>query len=428
MEQLWKLEGIPAYVGGGLDAKIYNCGSGMEPDFSGPTGEDSLMHLVRNTSAEEFLSWCGLLSQKGFDCVYAWEDEAGLYRQFRGEKNVYAYFIQNERTARIIHDNSGVTVDLFSAPEELRVHDGAALMQFGLTYDDMIKGVSCDCGMLYALRLADNSLIVVDGGEIEQATEPATDEFFARISQLTGNPEKIRIAAWFCTHPHDDHMDFFCRILAKFGSRLTVERTMFNFASYSVHGWFDQSSRSRIKTMERIKENNPAVSHLKLHTGQRFDLHGAVVRVLLTHEDMLWRRGDRPYEGMNETSTVLEISFEGKKLILLADAHVSNGNVLIGRYPQGSIACDFLQVAHHCINNVENFYSFIKTEYMLIPEGRYLLLKFIYDNYRLVRRYAAEDKVIVAGDATQIFHIKNGTVKKTEYFPVRGCAYDGSEM
>lgn len=143
---------------------------------------------------------------------------------------------------------------------------------------------------------------------------------------------------------------------------------------------------------------------------------------------MLWRRGDRPYEGMNETSTVLEISFEGKKVIFLADAHVSNGNVLIGRYPQGSIACDFLQVAHHCINNVENFYSFIKTEYMLIPEGRYLLLKFIYDNYRLVRRYAAEDKVIVAGDATQIFHIKNGTVKKTEYFPVRGCAYDGSEM
>ena len=33
--------------------------------------------------------------------------------------------------------------------------------------------------MLYVLRLRDNSVIIIDGGEIEQATEEACDELCA---------------------------------------------------------------------------------------------------------------------------------------------------------------------------------------------------------------------------------------------------------
>ena len=428
MENLWKLEGIPAYVGGELNPVLYNCGSGMKADFYGPTDEDSFMHIVTKTTEEEFCAYCGSLEEKGFEKVFENRNVSGIFLQFKGEKNLYVYYIFNENTARIIWDNSGVLLCDFASKEGTAVHDDTALMQFGLLYSDMIKKVTCDCGMLYAVRLRDNRVIVVDGGEIEQATEPATDEFMARLCDLTGNPEKIVIAAWFCTHPHDDHMDFFCRMLAKFGDKLFVERAMFNFASESLVGSdFNESVQSRIKTTERIKANNPEVKYLKLHTGQKFDLCGAEVEVLLTHEDMLSRHAPRAYEGMNETSTILKLSFDGKSVIFLGDAHVSNGNVLIGRYPEGSVSCDFLQVAHHCINNVENIYAFIKTEYMLIPEGRYLLLKFIYDHYRIVARYCGYDKAMVAGDATQIFRVKDGKLLKTEFFPVCGCSYDGSE-
>ena len=428
MENPWKLEGIPAYVGGELNPVLYNCGSGMKADFDGPTDEDSYMQIVTKTEREEFDAYCALLEKEGFEKVFANENEAGVYFQFAGKKNVYAYYVFNERTARIIWDNSGVLVSDFADSAKTCVHDDTALMQFGLLYGDMIKKVTCDCGMLYAIRLRDNRVIVVDGGEIEQATEPATDDFMARLLSLTGNPEKVIIAAWFCTHPHDDHMDFFCRMLNKFGSRLHVERAMFNFASESLVGsTFNESSRSRIKTMERIKANNPEVKYLKLHTGQKFELAGAEVEVILTHEDILSLHAPRAYEGMNETSTILKFSFDGKSFIILGDAHVSNGNVIIGRYPAGALSCDFLQVAHHCINNVENIYAFIKTEYMLIPEGRYLLLKFIYDHYRIVARYCGYDKAIVAGDATAVFRAQDGKLLKTEFFPVCGCPYDGSE-
>ena len=427
MENCWKLEGIPAYAGGELNPVLYDCGSGMAEDFSGPTAEDSYMHIISGTSEGDFRSYCALLESCGFETVFENENEAGLFRQFRGEKNVYAYYIFNERTARIIRDDSGLLIPEFSGEAGPSVHDDTALMQFGLLYGDMISKVTCDCGMLYAIRLRDNRVIIVDGGEIEQATDVATDEFMARISELTGDPEKITVAAWFCTHPHDDHMDFFCRLLRRFPDRIFVERAMFNFASESYLGGFDESSRSRIKTMERLKANNPEIKYLKLHTGQKFELCGAGVEVILTHEDMLSRHTPRFYEGMNETSTILKFSFDGKSVIFLGDAHVSNGNVMIGRYPEGALNCDFLQAAHHCINNVENIYAFIRSEYILIPEGRYLLLKFIYDHYRVICRYCGYDKAIVAGDATQIFRIREGKLLKTEYFPVRGCPWDGSE-
>ncbi|MBE6952123.1 MAG: hypothetical protein E7452_01030 [Ruminococcaceae bacterium] len=434
MESIWKLECIPAYSGGELNPTLYNCGSGMKDDFFGPTDEDSFMHIVTQTTEEEFADYCALLEQNGYTTVFKNRNDAGIFHQLKGEKLLYVYYIFNERMARIICDNSGVTVPEFACEPGTAVHDDTALMQFGLHYGDMIRGYTSDCGMLYAIRLRDNKVIVVDGGSREQSTEPATDEFMARLSALTGNPETIHIAAWFCTHPHGDHMDFFSRMLNKFGARLKVERAMFNFASTALlmagSTFRLPSGRiplSRSRTMERICTNNPEVSYLKLHTGQKFMLSGAEVEVLLTHEDTLTRCRNKTYFGMNETSAILKFSFDGKSVIFLGDAFIPNGNILIGRYPWGSVTCDFLQVAHHCIDHVENFYEFIRTEYMLVPEGRYLLLKFISENFRNLHRYCPDENIYVSGDATTIFRIADGKLTGTEFFPVCGCPYDGSE-
>ena len=251
MENPWKLESIPAYSGGELFPTLYNCGSGLKEDFSGPTDEDSFMHIVNGTTRQEFEAYCGLLKDSGFEAVFENENEAGLFRQFSGCVKVYAYYIFNENTARIILDRSGVSVREFSQPAGPSLHDHTSMVQFGLFYSDMIKGTTCDCGMLYAIRLRDNRVIVVDGGEREQATEPATDEFMALLSDLTGNSEKIVVAAWFCTHPHDDHMDFFCRMLRKFGDRIHVERAMFNFASYNPAKCYGMTDRGEIAIGKR---------------------------------------------------------------------------------------------------------------------------------------------------------------------------------
>ncbi|MBR4940735.1 MAG: MBL fold metallo-hydrolase [Clostridia bacterium] len=436
METCWKLEKVPAYPGGELNPTLFNCGSGLEDDFDGPTAEDSFMHIVTKTSGDEFLAYCGLLETAGYKKIFENETEAGLFAEFGGENHLYVYYIFNERTARIILNGAGVSVSEFRCDAGTQVHDDTALMQFGLFYGDM-DGSTSDCGMLYAIRLRDNKVIVIDGGSRQQSTEPATDEFMARLSDLTGNPEKVVIAAWFCTHPHGDHMAFFSRMLNKFGDRLSVERAMFNFAlTEHVMPNFRQhiaaSGRKfpniRALTIQRIRENNPNVKFLKLHTGHKFNLSGAEVEVILTHEDMLTRWKDKIYWGMNETSTILKISFDGKSVIFLGDAWIPNGNVLIGRYPFGSVECDFLQVAHHCIDHVENFYEFIKTEYMLVPEGRYLLLKYISENFRNLHRFCPDENIFVSGDATTVFRVARDKKLVKEFYPVHGCPYDGSEI
>lgn len=434
MENIWKLEDIPAYSGGELNPTLFNCGSGMKDDFCGPTDEDSFMHIVTKTTEEEFADYCAVLEQNGYTTVFENRNDAGVFRQLKGEKLLYVYYIFNEHTARIICDNSGVSVPEFAGESGNTVHGDTALMQFGLYYGDNISGYTSDCGMLYAIRLRDNKVIVIDGGSREQSTEPATDEFMARLSALTDHPDTIHIAAWFCTHPHDDHLDFFSRMLRKFGTRLKVERVMFNFASTELlmNGANLQLPPERIppfrpRAMERILSNNPDVSYLKLHTGQKFMISGAEVEVLLTHEDMLTRCRDKVYFGMNDTCPILKFSFDGKSMIFLADISTPTGNVLIGRYPWGSLSCDFMQVAHHCINDVANIYEFIPTEYMLVPQGRYLLLKYLSENFHHLWHYCSEYDVYVAGDATMIFHITNGKVVFEEFFPVCGCPYDGSE-
>ena len=424
----WKLDMLPEYAGGRLTPTLYRCGSGMASDLNGSTDEECAMHIIRETGEAEFIAYCDRLIASGFACVWQNDAETGLFREFRGDTGVYAYYIRSERTARIILDPASTPLPEFDGSADVSVHDDTSMMQFGLYYGSMIHGYTCDCGMMYVFRLRDNEVIVVDGGESEQCTEPATEEFMKRLLELTGNPEKVTVAAWFCTHAHDDHMDFFGRILKKYGDRMDVKRAMFNFPSYPYFGGMNESWRSTERMRKRLKSMYPEIRYLKPHTGQKFRLGNAELEVLLTHEDILGLHDTQnPYEGMNETSTILRLTFDGVSVILLGDAHVSNGNVLVGRYTPQGLRCTFLQAAHHCINNVENIYSLVRTDHILIPECRYIILRHLYDNYRVLERYCPERNIHVAGDATTVFHVSDGVIR-TEYYPVVGCPYDGSEL
>ena len=427
MKENWKLTSAPAYAGGRLYPVLFNCGSGAVTDSPDVGDEDSHMHVVHETNREEFLSYCAELEKAGNSLVWENRNETGIFREYRGEKRFYVYHIDSEGTTRIIENNSGVSVPEFEDKDCVCIHGNTALMQFGLYYSDMVHGTTCDCGMLYAIRLRSNEVIIVDGGECEQATEAAVEEFMLRLRSLTGNRDRIDIAAWFCTHPHDDHIDFFAKLMRKYGSELNVKRAMFNFPSHRLYTASPKNAESVRRVKERLS-GYPGLKYLKLHTGQTFELCGAKVEVLLTHEDILSRHGDDcPYEGLNEASTILRISFDGTSVIFLGDCHASNGDVLIGRYAHSGLDCTFLQAAHHCINSLWRLYGFIKMKYVLIPECRYIIQKHLWENYRVIRNYCEERNTVVAGDATCIFFAENGRLS-SELHPVAGGPYDGSEI
>ena len=52
-------------------------------------------------------------------------------------------------------------------------HDTESYTVGPVSYTHLKRGLGIDCGMLYIVRLPDRSLFLVDGGEMEQATEAA---------------------------------------------------------------------------------------------------------------------------------------------------------------------------------------------------------------------------------------------------------------
>ena len=88
-----------------------------------------------------------------------------------------------------------------------------------------------------------------------------------RLEDLTNTEKggKIRVAAWICTHNHDDHMDVFTKLLKREKDVLCVERVMFNFPSRTL---LDYSSGCTDRLRERLKKYAPNAKYLKLHTGQ----------------------------------------------------------------------------------------------------------------------------------------------------------------
>ena len=386
------------------------------------------MLVLEDVTAKGFRDFLSALAATGRAETFRREFNGNIFAEFKnGDRIIYTYLTAEKQQARIILDNSSCPLAEMNDTED-DVRGDTALMQFSLRYGDMVRYHSCDCGMLYALRLRDNSVIVVDGGEMEQATEDACDEFMARLEAMT-NTEKggnIRIAAWLCTHNHDDHMDVFLKILKRESKRITLERALFNIPSITLQD-YDNPCTTLMRS--RIAEYAPECKYLKLHTGQTVKFPGAQLEVLTTHEDILPRSTragkDAAYRSVNETTSVVKITFDDCSVIFLGDAEETNGEVLLALYGKRSLGCTYLQCAHHLINDDRNIYGNVMAKKLLVPQCRYIGITTECENVKYLTELFGEENIYYAGDCTQVFTVRDGQIS-TEYFAQKGYFYDNS--
>ena len=416
---------IPAFPGGKPTGRLYPAGAGLMDDREGETEDTAYLQIIRDAEETDFLLFCDTLDAEGFVCLFSRDAAEGLYREY--EKDgvlLYTYYIFAERTARVILDNGSTPLPAFEeAPHAVTPFGNTALMQYALHYDKMIPGYSCDCGMLYAVRLRSGHLILVDGGEKEQATDAAVADCVKKLRLLTGS-KKLTVSLWYCTHPHDDHMDFFMKLLRVLGDDMEVRRVAFNFPSNRL-----LKLPSYIpKLKERLKTYAPGAKFLRLHAGMRFMLENAEVEVLHAHDDALNPDGwDTPfdlYDGINETCAVVRLTFEDKSLILLGDVGHVNAKIMMRRYK--TLSCDYLQASHHCINRILQVYRNTKAETVLIPQGTYNLERGCRRNFQTLCRIYGK-KNILNGDETRLFF--DDPVQSVRVsLPKVGSVFDGSEL
>jgi len=428
----WRLTGIPSYEGGRYANGIYNSGPGLKNDVLAPTDEDSYMQIVGRTNADEFRNYLNKLAEYGYEKIYEGQTEDNLYAQFEGGgKLIYAYYIDKLQEARIIADKCSVSLRDFSY--EVESNGTTTVYQFGLFHAGNTN-TTMDCGMLYVIKLADNSLFIVDGGHPFQATDKATEAFMDFLREITGKKdgEKMRVT-WFITHAHNDHLAITAKVLHRYHEEFNLERVMFNFPSFqTVKSGYTAFTISWTKQM--IEKFHGNAIFLKPYTGMKFRLADMQVEVMYAQEDgvLFVNPTQQSISNFNDTSTVLKLTFDNNRsFILLGDADTYAEKLITNMYKNPDTwKGDIVQVTHHNFNYFTTVYSWIKPSIALVPNSKANATSSInLPKLKDVTRFTGDDNVYYAGSGTYGFRVVNGEWQLVhEVNKVIGGAYDKSPM
>lgn len=422
----WQFKGIPEFNCGVMDRFFYNCGAGFTAVPDTEAQDCTFMHFFKQCRAEDVSAYAASLEDAGFKKVYFNEKDGNLFYQFEvSEGLLYVSFMNGTGVARVILDRckTAKAADFgYADYEDLR--GDTVFSQYSLHYDAMIKGTTCDCGMNYVYRLRDNSLIIIDGGEMEQSTDVAVADYLDFLHTLTGTKsgEKMRVSLWLCTHPHNDHTDFVAKLMRFHSDEISIERTAFSFC-YSQN---TKHSPSVLTAEQRLIEKYPDAEYLRLHAGNKFSIANALVEVLVSSEDTIDVDDEDIIPGTNDTSVVFKITADGASALFLADCAWVNGDVLRLNFSSDTLNVDFMQVAHHGINDLHELYESIKAKTVLLPQCRMNMDTRFSANLTHLCELYGENNILFANDATDIFTLKDGTVSHTERAHT-GTAYDNSE-
>ncbi len=357
-------EDLPAYPDGVIGETVYNAGPGLAVDDESVTDTDSQMVVISQTSAATFQSYMEDLIHAGFEKLWENASEQNIYCLLQKDANYYyAYYTAYTQTVRIIQDNS-TTLDL-SALSQDAVGDGKTeFYVYALDYCTTGQYSetdywSVDCGAQMVLKLADDSVFILDGGHQRQSSQTAQEAFMNFLYEITGadreKGEKIRIRGWFFSHAHDDHVYFAKAFIDSYHENLMLENVLFNFPSYHVVG--NGYAVSTFEVKESISRYYPDCKVAKLHSGQEFSVQGVTFKVMYTHEDNVSAEGVSRITNFNDTSTIMKMTIDGKTFMLLGDYFEEN--CLLKMYSAAELHSDCVQVAHHGYNDLPELYKAI---------------------------------------------------------------------
>ena len=425
----WLLSEIPSYEGGSLSSSLYNSGPGLASDSVSTTDEDSYMQLVSRTTSAEFETYLTKLESLGYRKISKITQDSNIYAEYKGGgKLIYAYYTHTTRTARIIDDRSSVSVEQFSYTCQSK--GTSTVYQYGL-YQAGNTSTTMDCGMMYVIRQADNSLIIIDGGHQYQATDLAAQGFMDFLHEITGTTadQRVNIASWFITHAHADHLMMAAKVLHRYHNEINLERVFYNFPSFQVvTSGYRAFPTTWFKHIVTTYYDNAIF--MKPHTGMNFNSGDVNIQVLYTHEDAVTynKASVCSVSDYNSTSTVLKFTIDGKTFLLLGDSTGEAESYMMKMYKDKTIfQSDLLQVAHHSFNYLNSIYSMASPSVVLIPNSYANAHSSVnLPKIKILIDTCGEDNIYYEGNGTCGFTVVDGKWTLTYEKDLIGEPYDGS--
>lgn len=316
---------VPRYEGGNLE-NIADVDS------------DIYEMLYTDTNVTEFGTYCKSLETAGYTLYDKNEVNGNVYcSYFKTNKQlVYAYYTSNEKSVRIIVSafKDGLLPLTFNSTEKVTEF---SVTQLGLDYDAEAIGMS------YIITLEDGSFIVIDGGTSKGTNVDHLHQKLQELNKKSGTPV---IAAWYLTHVHQDHCNAFTSFATKYGSQYKLEYAIHNIPSKAVADLSPDGPMSSYyesgKYTNAVEAFVGEVKVVRVHTGMRFNIHGAQFEVLYTWEDCF----PDVLESINDTSVVMRMTLAGQTFLWTGDIEKQASAIIVAAWGD-YVKSDYLQLAHH---------------------------------------------------------------------------------
>ena len=316
--------------------------SDTAPNGIADVSNDAYELLYTDTTVDAFKQYCGILEQHDYSLYNKNEIKGNIYcSYFKVESElVYAYYSTRDKSVRIIVSpyKDGLLPVSFNSSEKIT---DASVTQLKLDYDN--KGN----GMTYIITLEDGSFIVIDGGSNGGSNVELLHKKLQELNKREGTPV---IAAWYLTHIHQDHCGAFANFASKYGSQYVLEYAIHNLPTKYVGDvdsdgllspFYDNGTYQR--TVNAFVGEAKTV---RVHTGMKFNIHGAEFEVLHTWEDCY----PQPLQSQNDSSVVTKMMLNGKTFLWLGDMQKQSAEIILDSF-ENYVKSDYLQLSHHGLAN-----------------------------------------------------------------------------
>lgn len=343
---------------------------------------DSLYQVIcRNVTAEAFAAWCNTLSEAGYTEKTRntrADNDFLTYTTASGEL-LYASRIGHSSEARIYVSRSYIL-----PPEE----ESYQTVCTPLVKQLDASGTTQNEGMGYIFRLSDGRFIIVDGGYKSNA---AAKEIYDFLKANAPDPAHIRIAAWYISHYHGDHIGALIRFAENYGSdpTVTVEAFLANQCLTNSMIEFCNTEGGAILThATTLRTYYPDAVFYKPLAGQRYVFADAKIDILYTISDFMPETianepdatPSSPKKGdYNIESTVSIFTVKNTTFFFMADTTRVACDEMCARYGE-TLKSDYVQISHHGIgktnpnayeprreNSTQEIYRLIAPDYAFLP-------------------------------------------------------------
>jgi len=408
------------YIEEGKIAPVYNIGPGLADERSKDTITDSYLHLVSNVQISVMENYAKKLESFGFTKIYSSKtDQNDLWGYRLGGAYAYLYYSPSLRCLRIIWDKSS-TCEISEIDSPAEQTGTTTFYQYSLDYTGAklnFSGQGANCGMLYLVKLQDNSLVMIDGGGASQLNEKSMKglcDFLYEITETSKN-EALRVSFWYFTHPDGDHTGLINTLISYLKSNglkpMEIEAMGFNFPSIRANETVEKGN-APYNMIENINTNYSGMPYLKLHTGTVFNVKELKFEVLGTVENLVEATGTiNPGYDTNDTCALVRFSFGGKSVMIAGDVGNDLGSVrwYTALYAPEYLKSDILQASHHGYNLTTTLNSSCDPEYVLISNSaEYLSTR--KEKYQYYINFAQPGKLHFAGNYITALEVANGNI------------------